>query len=100
MEKYQEVDFFLTEKGWIMGDIKNQDGEVIRSANEPTPTDYLLRTTEKTYKPNTTLNIDSICLKDISKEGSVEEIIAKIEKLNNKYISKKPIVTYIIEEKN
>ena len=98
MKQYQEVDFYLSEsEGWILGEIRNQDGDVIREADKPIPSDCIYQTMEKTFKPNTTREIDSVCIKNISREGSSDEIMQKIKDLKNKHLASKPYVPYILD---
>ena len=98
MEQYQEVDFYLSEsKGWILGEIRNQDGDIIREADKPIPSDCIYQTMEKTFKPDTTSKIDSVCIKNIWREGSSDEIMQKIKDLKNKHLASKPYVPYILD---
>ena len=96
MKEYQEVDFYLTEKGWIMGDIRNQDGEIIRPADNPIPSNYALKTMERTYKPTLKKQQGESTIKlDNSNSISIEEKIKKIDFLEQKYSGTKPYVPYI-----
>ena len=92
MEKYQEVDFYLTKEGWIVGDIRNQDGQNKKQADATIPSDYVLKVTEKTYEPNTTRKLDST---RISPNGSYQELMNEIKTLQEKYNGTRPYVPYL-----
>lgn len=99
MEKYQEVAFYLTDDGYIMGDVINQDGKIIKKADQPIPSNYYLKTIQKTYKPKVNKTHDSVGVQvGKSSNFSDKEGIDLINDLHKKYCGKKIYVPYLLEK--
>lgn len=50
---YQIVDFYLTNQGWIVSDVRNNSGEIVLKSSHKIPANYFFKITELTYKPGT-----------------------------------------------